>query len=440
MKRLWFFIVFFNSCALAVSAEFKDLKTINSNISMEIDQSRVLKLENTPVTIYNSNDSVVSYLMKDDKTIYIKAKNIGSTDLILINNNSKNNLKLHVQVNYKTSAIKKILRKTFKNNHLKISTLNNKLVLSGTHNSLHDKKKAVEIIQKLLGKVEIIDMSVVNKKHASPQINLRIRVVEMDRSVKRALGLNFGLNFKTNNSNISFNSPTFVPPDGGISKILIGSESSPGLLFGNFSLWSLLNIMSDEKLITSLAEPNIILVPHEKASFLFGGEVPINNAAGLGGTSSVDYRDYGIKIEAVAEILDNDFIRIKLSPSISKLSEVNSLVVTDNNGSHKIPGFITRKIDSTIELRSGQSIALAGLIESESVQNEAHIPGLDKVPLVADLTRQEDVSRQEIEVVFIVTPYLVKPSGNQDLESPVQNVNGLPEGRVALGKPGFIIG
>jgi pilus assembly protein CpaC len=303
-----------------------------------------------------------------------------------------------------------------------------------------EKQKALNLIKSLIDKVDIVDLSKVDKKHASPQINLRVRVVEMDRTVKRALGLNFGLNFKTSNTDIRFESPALIAPEGAISKILVGSETSPGLLFGNFSLWSLLNIMSDENLITSLAEPNIILVPNEKASFLFGGEVPINNAAGLGGTSAVDYRDYGIKIDAVAQILDNNFIRIKLSPSISKLSDANSIVVNNSEGQFKIQGFVTRKIDTTIELKSGQSIALAGLIESESVQNEAHIPGLDKVPVIADLTRQEGVYRKETEVVFIVTPYIVKPSGNNDLASPVHHVNGLPKGKLALGKPGFIIG
>ena len=451
MEKFFVFLFFIitsttgNCCLAKNNINLKNIKSIRT-IELEVESDKIINLKQLPDTIYNANSEVIAYTIKSPGTMYIKANKIGSTDLILLNNKGKVITKYYINVTHKISKIKEILTKTFPKDikNLRFSSVDNNLVITGKYNSIHSQKKIHEIIRSLADEKSIIDMSSVKEGNANPQINLRIKVVEMNRTVKKALGLNFGLNFggtaNGTNSSLSFNSPELIETDSPLSSFLIGSETLPGLFAGNFSLRSLLNIMSDEHLITSLAEPNLVLLPGEPASFMFGGEVPIFNQAGLGGTAETDFKEFGIKIEAQAEILKNNIIRIKLQPSISKVSEQLALTVPNNNNDLiKILGFLTRSITTTIELKSGQSIAIAGLIESETTQEEVHIPGLDRLPIIKDLTRQENAKRQENEIVFIVTPYLIHPVANNSLETPT-NSNGLPKSGAAIGQAGFIIG
>ena len=414
--------------------------------TLELANDKVISLEQLPSTVYNANHDIISYTIKSPNTLYISAKKIGKTDLILLNKDGKIIKKIFIKVTPKISDVRDLLKQAFprKSKKLKFSSINDNLVISGVHYSLHSKEKILELVSRIIPKEKIVDMTTIKDNKSNPQINLRIRVVEMSRDVKKALGLNFGLNFGTTNginSSFSFNSSQLKAPthSSTFNNFLIGSDTTPGLFFGNFSLRSLLNIMSEEHIISSLAEPNLILMPDQPASFLFGGEVPLNNQAGLGGTSAITYKEFGIKIKATAKILKNDIIRLQLSPSISKLSKENSLEILDAaNNPIEIPGFSTRNIETTIELKSGQSIAIAGLIENETIEEESHIPGLNKIPLISDATRQENAHRREKEIVFIVTPYLVHPGGNGSLETPV-NDSGMPHGSSSLGKPGFIL-
>ena len=199
--------------------------------------------------------------------------------------------------------------------------------------------------------------------------------------------------------------------------------------FGHFNISALLNILDQEKLATVLAEPNITTLSGQTASIKVGGEVPITSSStGLIPTNQVNYKKYGIELKFTPELLDNGRIRVKVAPSISRpLGDVTTTLVN--------PVFLNRSVSTTVELLSGQSFAVAGLLENQLYQDQMQLPGVKKVPLLGNLLSQEKSSRTEREFVIVIVPYIVHPTQN-GMAHLVAGVNGLRH--ESTQDPGFI--
>lgn len=258
---------------------------------------------------------------------------------------------------------------------------------------------------------------------SSIQVNVRVRIAEVSRSIERQLGFNWqALN---NSSNFRFGFLTGAAASAtGFSPLqaLGGTTSAPnqlgaGFTTGHWDVNAVIDALATDQLVTILAEPNLTAQSGEPASFLAGGEfpVPISGNTSSGNTTiTVEFKQYGVSLEVVPTVLSEGRLNLRVRPEVSQLSTNGAVSVPIGNGTLTIPALTVRRAETTVELGSGQSFAIAGLLEKTSTDSTSGIPGAGEIPVIGALFKSNDFQRGESELVIIVTPYLVKPTNGPD--------------------------
>jgi pilus assembly protein CpaC len=247
---------------------------------------------------------------------------------------------------------------------------------------------------------------------ASTQVHLRVRVAEVSREVIKEFGINWESVFET--GDLLFGFATGRPAFGAAGSIFRGppqaNGAAPDLFFGSFTpgdnvVNTAIDALAQEGLVNILAEPNLTALSGETASFLAGGEFPIPVATGDDNEIQIEFKEFGIQLAFTPTVLSGNRISLRVRPEVSELSNDGAIQL---NGL-TIPALKTRRAETTVELGSGQSFAIGGLLSS-GVQNAvSKTPGLGDLPVLGTLFRSTAFRRDETELVIIVTPYLVRP-------------------------------
>ncbi len=253
------------------------------------------------------------------------------------------------------------------------------------------------------------------------QVNLRVRVAEVSRTVSRQLGFNWNVIFQ-NLGSFAIGLQTGFPV-GALSTLsnlssVSGSTGSASTITGSVTSHRAtgqlaIDAMADEGLVTLLAEPNLTTTSGEPANFLAGGEYPIPVPQGLGSVG-IQYKQYGVSVGFTPTVLSSGMISMKVSPEVSELSELSTDGSYAFAGSNSVvPALVTRRADTTVQLASGQSFAIGGLIQNNGQNNISKIPWLGDLPILGALFRSTQFQRNETELVIVVTAYVVHPSDTQ---------------------------
>jgi pilus assembly protein CpaC len=288
------------------------------------------------------------------------------------------------------------------------------MVLSGTVASAADARRAEAIARGMAAEgAEVLNELAVL---SSIQVNLRVRVAEISRDVTRQ----FGFNWQAIGTVGNF---TFGLRSGAASGLLntaitgaaggLGTLGSPQRLGGAYrsggtDVNGLIDALALDNLVTILAEPNLTAQSGEVASFLAGGEFPIPVAA-RDGQISIEFKSFGVSLAFIPTVLSGDRLALRVRPEVSELSDQGSINLPVAGGSLRIPGLTVRRAETTIELGSGQSFAIAGLLQRSTSQTTDGLNGLGDLPVLGALFRSDRFQRRETELVIIVTPYLVQP-------------------------------
>jgi pilus assembly protein CpaC len=291
---------------------------------------------------------------------------------------------------------------------------NKAVVLSGAVASVEDAENAKLIAARYVAESE----NLVNllRVDAPNQVNLRVRIVEVSRDIIKAFGINWAA--LGTSGNWAFGGITGV---GGVASAGAGSTIAtqvpglPGLTnllaaykAGSTSINTVLDALDHEGLITVLAEPNITAVSGASANFLAGGEYPIPVPQGLGQVT-IEFKKYGVSLDSVATIVDGGRIHLTVRPEVSQLSTQGEIIL---NGV-TIPALTTRRAETTVDLASGQSFAIAGLLSNDATHTIQKVPGLGNIPLLTPLFKSDRFERSETELLIIVTPYIVRPASHR---------------------------
>jgi pilus assembly protein CpaC len=323
---------------------------------------------------------------------------------------------------------------------ISVSTMGtNTVLLTGTVGAPEDAAEAERLVQAFLGDSANV---ITRLRTATPlQVNLKVTIAEVNRSLLRAIGGN--LNTFDGSSGFRFgvgSGRVFVPEGGGPNGPLAvgngvgetafmlpdGTEvpgygvnsaggttlSGLGRLFG-IDMLGALDLSERIGLVTTITEPNLTALSGETATFLAGGEFPIPIAQGLGQVT-VQFRQFGVSLAYTPTVLSNGRISMRVRPEVSELSTQGSITL---NG-FQVPALTTRRTETTIELGSGQSFMIAGLMSANSQQLLDKAPGLGDVPVLGNLFRSREFRKGETELVIVVTPYLVKPVDAKDIKLP----------------------
>jgi len=286
------------------------------------------------------------------------------------------------------------------------------IVIEGTVANAADAERAVGLVRGLAPET----MRVVNRLSVagSLQVNLRVRVAEISREVTRELGFNWQA-LNTGLGDFAFGLRTGEAATGLLGALLpggdpIASNDRFGARYrsGNWDVNAVIDALATDRLITILAEPNLTATSGETASFLAGGEFPVP-VAQRDNQVTIEFKQFGVSLAFVPTVLSPERIALRVRPEVSELSEQNGIQIPTLTGSILIRGLAVRRAETSVELGSGQSFAIAGLLQNSNRLTGSGLPGLSEVPVLGALFRSDRFQRNESELVIIVTPYIVRP-------------------------------
>jgi pilus assembly protein CpaC len=374
-------------------------------ILLEAGKGTLIRLPRPAATVFIANPDVADVQVKSPAMIYVNAKTPGETVLYAVDADDNVLLNAPIRVEHDVSRLRESLHALIPGENVAVESVDGSLVLKGNVSSASRAERAnalaTSIANEAKGKV-VNQLSV-----ATPnQVNLRVKIAEVNRTVLKALGVNWlkdvgRTTFVTNN-----------PVTGG----QIAATNT--ILFGFGAAGSLIqqrvDALAQEGLITILAEPNLTATSGQPASFLAGGEFPVpvaGSAANGIATITVAFKEFGIRLDFTPTVIDAQHVSLRVRPEASQLTNTGavSVPITANN-TVTIPALTVRRAETTLELGSGESFALAGLLQHTLEQDISKVPALGDIPILGQLFRSERFQKNETELVIIVTPYLVKPA------------------------------
>jgi pilus assembly protein CpaC len=383
-----------------------------SSIGVEIGKGRLIRLDTPATCVFIADPKIADIQVKSPTLVYVIGKAPGETTLFAVDEHDTVLANMGVSVHLNETGLRQDLKRLLPNSDIDISTSNNALVLSGTVKSAADGENAKMIAARFAPDQDHILNTM--QVQAPNQVNLRVRIAEVSRDVIKQFGVNWGAGgagpghfaFGLATGRGSLAPPSGVPgfqpnvteAGGGVDEIA-GAFVTHGV-----DLNVLIDALDSEGLVTVLAEPNLTAISGAPASFLAGGEFPIPVPQGLNVTT-IDYKKFGVSLSFVATITDGGRINLVVKPEVSELSTDGAITLNDIT----VPSLTTRRTETTVDLASGQSFAIAGLMQNNVTQNIQKFPGLGSVPILGALFRSDKFERNESELVVIVTPYIVSP-------------------------------
>lgn len=379
-------------------------------IQIERAKGTLIRLHRPAKTVFLANSEVADVDVKSPRLIYVFGRNPGETTLYAVDDMDEVIHSTTIRVTHDLTALRASMAMLAGEQPVWVDSYGSTLVLSGEVATAVQAESLYRMAVRFAGDENaVFNQLKVTTPH---QVNLRVRVAEVSREVTKALGINWEALGSIGSVGVGLITSLPEVVDVGTSLNLSYSGS-------RFDVDTLIQALREENLITVLAEPNLVALSGETASFLAGGEFPIPIVQDTsGGGLTVEYRSYGISLSFTPTVLENRLINMRVRPEVSNLTSVGAVQISGFN----IPAVVTRHAETTIELGSGQSFAIAGLLRSERQQDLASVPLAGEVPVLGALFRSERFRRDETELVIIVTPYLVRPVPADNVVSPIDGL------------------
>ena len=439
----------------ATTAIAQQVVSPSQEIVLSIGKGELVTVPGTMADVFVANDTVADVQVKSQRQLYVFGKAGGETTVYASNERGDVIFSANIRVGSNIGSVDQMLAMAMPDAKVSISTMGaNTVLLTGTVSAPEDAAEAERLVMAFLGK----DANVISRlKTATPlQVNLHVKFAEVSRSLVREIGGNLqmadgtsgfrfgvGTGRAIGGQEFNYGGPlgvgngaaqtSFVLPDGteviGPSIDSQGGTSLGGLgkLFG-LNMLGALDLSERLGLVTTITEPNLTALSGETATFLAGGEFPIPIAQGLGQVT-VQFRQFGVSLAYTPTVLSNGRISMRVRPEVSELSTQGAITL---NG-FQVPAITTRRTETTIELGSGQSFMIAGLMSANSQNSLEKAPGIGDVPILGNLFRSREFRKGETELVIIVTPYLVKPVDAKDIKLPTDGYRSANELEQFLG-------
>ncbi|MEJ1159513.1 type II and III secretion system protein family protein [Prosthecomicrobium sp. N25] len=396
------------------------------HIRVSQGKSETLRVENPFADLVVGDPEIADVVPLTDKSFYVLGRAIGTTNVSVYDSRKQLLGIVDIEVSHDTGRLESEIQRRLPSSNIRVSTYNGKIMLSGTVRDAVSADKAM-LIAKQFGPDVINSLSV----GGSQQVMLEVRFVEANRNAGREIGINWGLGSSRISRNLGSGGATSgtYPPNANVGGAFTGT---PGLLSGDNPFGVavaqilgdgiradlLIRALEEQGIGRRLAEPNLVALSGDTASFLAGGEypIPVNNKDNQ---VTIEYKKFGVGLAFTPTVLENGLINLKIVPEVSELDYSNPLTLSGTT----IPSLIVRRADTTIELRDGQSFAIAGLLQANSSNMLQQLPWLGSVPVLGALFRSTNYQKSETELVIIVTPRLVRPVvPGQALRTPLDNL------------------
>ncbi len=380
-----------------------------------INKSQVLRIDQQLRDLLVGNPEIADVLALTDRSIYVLGKSLGSTSLTLYGENKALIAVLDLIVSADIGGLKARLFEVMPKEKIEVRPVNGGIMLSGKLSSSSAVSRALKIANQFASGGPVTNLMSIS---GSQQVMLKVRFSEVSRTAGKELGLNFDVNgsdfFFTNGPAFLAN-PLFL--SGASNLITLASPNSFGSGFANFDIGStdfnfLYEALESKGIVKTLAEPNLIALTGDTATFLAGGEfpIPVENDDSI----SIEFREFGISMGFTPTVLEDGLINLVLTTEVSAIDANVSSVVAGVG----VPGLATNRATTTVELRDGQSFAIAGLLQDDFQDAVQQLPYLGDIPVLGALFRSSDYQRAESELVVAVTAHLVQPAPDGTIALP----------------------
>ena len=407
----------FITLGLSVSAQAVEIvETEGTALDLEVHKGQLVRLDRPTSTVFLADPEIADVQLKSPTLIYVYAKRPGQTTMYAVDDGDNILADLRITVRHNLTALREAMQKVVPNAAVDVESVNGTLLLTGTVGSA----SAAEDLRQLVARFATEKNGVINQMrvNAPNQVDLRVRIAEVSRSAVKKLGFNWDAVFSSGSfifglatGNPVIAAGSFLTRSGGANSIFGGASN------GNYDVNGLIDALADEGVLSILAEPNLTAVSGESGSFLAGGEFPIP-VPQENGSVTIEFKKFGVQLVFTPVILEGGRISLRVNPEVSELTMAGSI----NINGFAIPALTTRRADTTVELGSGQSLAIAGLLKNNVNQNISKLPGLGDLPVLGQLFRSDTYRQNESELVIIITPYIVRPVSARQLALPTDGL------------------
>jgi pilus assembly protein CpaC len=403
---------------IGAGASYAQAADDSAVLSVPAGSGTLITLPEPAVAVFVANPDIADVQVPTPRSVFVLGKKAGTTTLYALGAKNRQILARTVSVSTETASIQRLIDARFPRFGVTVTSAPGSLMVSGNVPTAADADAIVQTLQPYLhDKEQLVNRLAI----AHPvQVLLRVRITEVDRNITQQLGINWSAlgssgNFTGGlfNGRQLFTGNVFnLPPTGAFS--LLGAFRA-----GNTTIEGVLDVLDEEGLLTMLAEPNLTAMSGQTASFLAGGELPIPvPQSGATSTITVEYKPYGVSLDFTPTVLADNRISLKVRPEVSEIDPSNSITLN----SIVVPALTVRRMETTVELSSGQSFAIGGLLQSRSSDVLSQLPGLSRLPVLGKLFSSKNYLNDKTEVVITVTPYIVNPTGPGQLRDALDGV------------------
>lgn len=416
----------FANMPVVASAETLQVMRGAPSSALNVPMNRGVVVESdtpfTELTIANPTIADISSL--SDRTIYVLGKEPGRTTLTLLSADGRLITNVEVHVTPDIAEFKERLQQILPGENIEVRTANNGIVLSGTVSSAARVDRAMQLAERYAPDRVSNLMSV----GGTQQVMLKVRFAEMQRSVSKSLSSSIGVQGTALGGDLGTSGGSNTLNTAGAVANVFENAAIPGInenngafLFGfnagGVEVGILLEALESRGVVRTLAEPNLTALSGQEATFLAGGEYPVPVEQD-GGSITVEYKPFGVELNFIPRVVDSDVINLELVAAVSAIDPSNGITF----GNFTIDAFSRRETSTTVEMRDGESFAIAGLLSDDFTDLNGQVPWIGDVPVLGSLFRSAQYQRSQTELVIIVTPHLVTPTRGEALALPTDRV------------------
>jgi pilus assembly protein CpaC len=414
----------------------------SQRVTLSLNKALIIQLNADARDVLVSSPDIVDAVVRTPRRIFLLGLKTGQTNAFFFDGAGHQIAALDIRVEKDTVDVGTMMRMALPGTHINVQALNDNIVLSGTVSSAQESARAQDLAARFAGDpAKVVNLL---KVAGGEQVMLRVRVAEMQRTIAKQFGLNIATAFKaggvpiqaSTDNNFNLVGRALADASGGQAGLLCTAAAAataggtaafcpPG--FNNLS--GQLNAFERVGLVHMLAEPNLTAISGETAKFLAGGEFPVPAGRDQQGNISIEFKQFGVALSFTPVVLSAGRISLQVSTEVSELTNTGAFTLaggtsTDSNGNPvttgglTIPALNVRRAQTTVELPSGGSFAIAGLMQHNTSQSIDAFPGLKDLPVLGALFRSRDFQNNETELVVLISAFLVNPTAEANLSLP----------------------
>ncbi len=413
-----------------------------ASINIETSGAEILKFEQAASEIFIADPTIADVQLSSPHTAYVFGKAPGATKLYVTDAKGKQLLDTTVIVSHNLAQLRELISAYDPHDLIEVKSISGAIILSGVVDSPKISEEIRAISEKFLAKAGVTEKNssgtVINRMtvKAPTQIQLQVVVAEVAKNVLNQFGINWQAVFTNVGDHFNFAALTGRAPFAGPNPLNpampatvtslgrptstpddVQSTLGANYLNSNNNINVAVDLLSRDELVTILAKPNLVCISGETATFLAGGEFPYP-VPQQQGQVTVEFKQYGVSLAFTPTVLDGNLISIRVRPEVSELDFTTGLRILNQ----EVPGILTRRAETTVELASGDTYAIAGLMKNDVAAKIDSLPGLGDLPILGPLFRSNRFERGDTELVILVTPYLVQPTKGKEMLTPTDGM------------------